>query len=122
MAHSREYTFYHVKWLIPGSAHFTMWNGSFYGVHILPCGMAHSRECTFYHAEWLIPRSAYLTMQNGLFQGVMLGDIGDIKKLRVCAGREDDDNPVWMVEQVSVTHLAALWSTQCSHLLLILLP
>ena len=76
--------------------------------------MAHFRECIFYHVEWLISGSVYFTLWNGSFQGVMLGDIGDIQKLRVCAGREDDDNPVWMVEQVSVTHLAALWSIQCS--------
>ena len=35
-----------------------------------------------------------------LFQNLDLSDVGDIRKLRVCAGREDDDNPVWMVEQV----------------------
>ena len=90
--------------------------------YILPCGMAHFWEYIFYPVEWLISGSVKFTLWNGSFQGVMLGDIGDIKKLRVCAGREDDDNPVWMVEQVSVTHLVALWSTQCSHLLLILLP
>ena len=49
----------------------------------------------------------------------MLGDIGDIQKLRVCAGREDDDNPVWMVEQVSIAICVLVLSWHLARLALL---
>ncbi|XP_070194990.1 lipoxygenase homology domain-containing protein 1-like isoform X2 [Littorina saxatilis] len=47
-------------------------------------------------------RDLFLLGQTDKFENVVLGGIGNVQKLRMSAGQEDDDNPVWMIEQVTL--------------------
>lgn len=54
-------------------------------------------------------------LKGNYFQELDVGEVGNIQKIRVCAGYEQDPDTVWTVEKVSVhtTELrlqGSLWS------------